>query len=344
MLAHSWETSLNRWFFRDVVVNVALYVPFGTAACLAFRQSLYLPVLLGFGLSLSMETLQIFEIGRNSSAIDVITNVIGTVAGVALGLVFERMAGPERLSPGSMLAGMKVRDRSALMLLFLWAAFFLFPFFPMLGLYIPMQRLRVFWHSAFLEPVPLISGTVMWLAAGELMRAAGVVRARRWLAFAAIVLPIQFFIVDRQPLPAELAGAIAGVLFFSVGGLKIRSIAAAFLLVVLVRGLSPFHFSSTAGPFMWLPFSGSLRSEWQPGMLVLIEKSFYYGTAVWLLRACGINLKYAAAILAVFLAGIEVAQIHIAGRTAEITDPALSIVLSGTIGILSRQTYPRVSR
>ena len=331
---------MNRFLVRDEVVNLGLYVPLGMAGYLALRKNSWLPVLIGFVLSVCMEMAQLFVPGRDTSAVDVLTNVAGTIAGVGIGVVFERLA----IRPLPKLRAATAESRPALLLLFLWAGYLLFPFFPVLGSYVPRHRVGVFLHSAPFALVPLISGVVTWLAAGRLMVAARIRAPYRLLAWALLAIPAQFFIVDRQPVPADLVGAAAGLGISVLARGRGRAwIALAFLVAVLVRGFAPFHFVAKSSGFAWVPFGGFLGTEWQSGLRVFLEKSFYYGTAIWLLQKCGMRLTNAAAIVAGLLAVIEIAQIHLPGRTAEITDPMLAILLALTLAAMGRKTRSTVA-
>jgi VanZ family protein len=98
---------------------------------------------------------------------------------------------------------------------------------------------------------------------------------------------------------------------------------------------------SASSVFTWIPFGGFLGDDWQAGIQVFLEKAFYYGTAIWLLRAAGTRLWQAAALVAAVLAGIEAAQIHLPGRIAEVTDPILAVLLAAGLAILSRETETR---
>jgi VanZ family protein len=75
---------------------------------------------------------------------------------------------------------------------------------------------------------------------------------------------------------------------------------------------------------------------------VLIEKIFYYGTAIWLLRAAGAGLARSVSVVAVVLASIEIAQIHLPGRTPEITDPILAVLIGFVLAMLSRPVRERL--
>jgi hypothetical protein len=96
----------------------------------------------------------------------------------------------------------------------------------------------------------------------------------------------------------------------------------------VIRGLAPFHLGE-AHRFLWIPFQGFLDMNWQTGIETLLEKMFYYGAAVWLLRASGLRLQVACGIVVVLLGCIEGLQTWLPGRTAEITDPLLGVLMGG---------------
>lgn len=325
-------------------MNIALYVPLGMAAHFAFRKrppkffDLYGPVLLGFVLSASIELTQLFEPARDASVVDIAANVIGSTLGVFLAVVFEAIAEPAARS-----VHRRATDQAALALLFAGAAYLVFPFFPVLGLYALRLKLTAFAQAPLFDITQFLSGLALWYAGGFLLQAAALPRARVWLGISLLAVPAQFLIVGRQPLPAWAIGAVAGAVLFAWRGRSgvSKAEAWAFLLVILVRGLSPFHFVAASNVFTWIPFGGFLGDDWQAGIQVLLEKTFYYGTAIWLLRAAGTPLWNTAAIVAAVLACIEAAQIHLPGRTAEITDPILAILLAGGLAMFCRETKIR---
>jgi VanZ family protein len=336
-----------RYFVRDVIVNIILYIPLGFAGHLAFRRirlpafSIYAPVLLGLLLSTVMELTQLLVPTRDTSFADIVTNVIGSGIGVMLGLLFEAIM--SRRHWPSRTRDHTVADRGALLLAFCWAAWLLFPLFPALRSLELSRRLAVFEHAPLIDPMPMLSAGASWYAAGLLLAAAaGVPRA--WLALTLLVIPAQFLIADRQPLPSVLLGAMAGVVLFIAchrAGAPSKVEAWAFLAVIAVRGLVPFHFMAEATPFNWVPFVPMLTGDWQSMAGVLLEKTFYYGTAIWLLRAAGLKLMRSMIVVAAVLASIEIVQIHLPGRVPETTDPVLAILLGFVLAILSRETGKR---
>jgi VanZ family protein len=354
ILLQSWDVPSGRYLLRDIIVNVVLYIPLGFAAHLVFRNArlpgfgLYGPVLLGLLLSTAMELTQLLEPSRHTSIADVATNVIGSGIGVMAGLLFETLA-PRRdyrkLVSGRGLAEQGQADRGALMLIYCWTAWLFFPLFPAFSQFELHRKLAVFAHSRVVEPVLLVSAAASWFAGGMLSAAAGVRIPRIWFALTLLAIPVQFLVIDKQPLPSLLLGAVAGVLWFAVRrgeNAPTKLEAGVFLAVIAVRGFSPFHFAAGSTGFNWIPFGAALEGDWQSTARVLIEKVFYYGTAIWLLRAAGMRLVLSVTLVAAVLASIEIAQIHLPGRTPEITDPILAILIGFALAMLSRPVRGRL--
>jgi VanZ family protein len=345
VLLHSWERgTLNRYFVRDIVVNIALYIPVGMSAYFVFRRKtniwagLVLPIMFAAVVSTSVEILQLFIPERHCSAVDVVTNVIGSIFGVIAALLFQELSEDSDAPRGNLFA--RVPDGVALALLFCAAAYQTSPFFPIMGRTLLRSKLAIFFHLPFFAFVSFLSASAFWFVCGLLLQAADLEPAQRWLGLSLLVIPCQIAIISRQPAPSDLAGAITGFLLFATLGPAIvrapqatRTVAGLFLLLLVLRGLSPFHFSPEVHNFTWTPFGGFLNMDWQQGMIVILEKLFYYGTAIWLLRAAGPRLAIATGILASVLGMIEVAQIWIPGRTAELTDPIIAILLGLGISV-----------
>jgi VanZ family protein len=87
-------------------------------------------------------------------------------------------------------------------------------------------------------------------------------------------------------------------------------------------------------PFSWVPFKNSLSDSLEVNYSVLLEKCFWYFSLVWLLTRRGRGVAGAAFITAALLAAIEVAQLWLPGRSAEITDPLLAVIAGLLLAIL----------
>ena len=106
-----WLAYHSGWsYWSDVLVNIAGFVPFGFLFCAYFslarriKRPALITILLGFILSLTIESLQSFLPTRKSDTTDVITDTLGTCLGawlycldfwrVLLGRIWARLAGP----------------------------------------------------------------------------------------------------------------------------------------------------------------------------------------------------------------------------------------------------------
>ncbi len=319
-----------------MIVNLALYVPLGMSGYLAFRRFRVAgPVALGLLLSASVEMLQLFVPGRHCSTLDLINNTVGSGFGVLLGVAFEELAGKPRVR--FLKAGVGT-DRAALALLFCWVGGWVFPLFPVMNLPGYRAEFGRFLDGPVLAWAPLLSDLASWFVAGRLLTAAGFEPVNRWLALSLLLVPGQFFIATRQPFPVDFLGSFAGVGAFLGFGRRsgtARVCAAAFLGLLLFRGLSPFHFAE-ARPFIWTPFGPFLDMTWQEGLRILLGKVFYYGSAVWLLREAGPRWSVSTAATAMVLGAIEALQTRLPGHSPEITDPLLAILLGAALAALSQ--------
>jgi len=91
ILSPFWEAFHPSWsYWDDVLVNIAGFVPFGFLFCAYFslagriKRPALVTILLGFAVSLTIESLQTFLPTRDSDTADVITNTLGTCFGVWL--------------------------------------------------------------------------------------------------------------------------------------------------------------------------------------------------------------------------------------------------------------------
>jgi VanZ family protein len=328
ILLHAWGATHDRRFYADLLINLALYVPLGVSGYLALRRNRIAgPVLVGAAVSAGVEMLQLYTTTRVCSGFDLAMNTVGSALGVGLGMLLESLAGPELAELGKR----KVADRRALLLLLCWAGSLLFPLYPEMHLSRLRADIALFAQSPVLAPVPFLLAAVSWFVAGRLLRAAGFRYAEAWLALSLLMLPAQFLIVLRQPAPVDCLGALTGfVLFLALGAGRVFSAAAArmlagvFLGVLLVRGLSPYQLSEGFPP-----------GGWQTVVEMLLERTFWYGAAVWLLQVCGLRLRQAGAVVVILLALMEVAHTQLPGRAAEVTEPLLGLLAVGFLAAVS---------
>lgn len=93
ILVPPWrEQKYDRSFWKDVFVNILGFIPFGFAVYAWLRKNverksaaaMIIAILLGAGISLFIELLQVYLPTRDSSLTDVINNVLGTYIGARL--------------------------------------------------------------------------------------------------------------------------------------------------------------------------------------------------------------------------------------------------------------------
>jgi hypothetical protein len=86
-----WKEFSTGWgYWKNVLINVAGFVPFGFVFCAYFslarrlKRPVLVTILLGFAVSFTIETLQSFLPTRDSGTTDLITNTLGTCLGAWL--------------------------------------------------------------------------------------------------------------------------------------------------------------------------------------------------------------------------------------------------------------------
>ena len=348
LLIHSWPQTLSRSLAVDFILNILIYIPVGLLGLVNLPGGSRIvrtvtPVCFAFLLSASMELLQAFIPTRVTSLPDLLANTFGAMLGVAVGRLFTEWLG-NRLS---LYAAGLYRQPGAGLLLALWISAQCFPFIPGIGLYQLhsklVQLLSVEWSLLPWKILSSASGGLAAMVAFEVL-ASGVAQWSPLLPL--LLLSCRFLIHDQYPSVGDVAGTACAAIVGStlLHNSPYRKIAAAALLLfsILMGGLAPFDFQSTASQFSWMPFKVSLESgSWENATAVLFAKSFKYGAAVWLLFRCGISFLRAGIAVAILLGLIEWIQIFLPGRSAELTDPFLCLVLAVSLWLLERTEHGR---
>lgn len=303
----SWPRHIDALMVRDIAVNTVVYLPLGVFAFLTF-SSAWRSVALGFALSTLIEISQVYIVSRVPSAVDIASDTFGTCIGVAAALLWRRMRHSSTRRP------------DAVLLMCLWVLQECFPFVP---------RLR-----PVVEMTPTPEDLLLFLA--EALALAVLVQGRR-LALGCLLLtvPLRAFIYTRRVSVAEIAccAVVFGISWF----VPVRAAVAAVVLgiAVVIHGLSPFIFLGAPHAFSWVPFQASFSSEWAPSLNIMLGKTFFYGTLLWLIRESGVRLVWATAATAVLLASIEVVQMYLPGRSSEIIDPLMALILGWVFSALT---------
>ena len=313
ILLHSWPSRIDAPALDDLAVNVLVYLPLGLFALLTFAGSsrtgvaILASLLLGFLLSISLETAQVFVTTRVSSLFDVATDTIGAGIGAAAGALWRAV--PHR----------RTQRPDSAFLLCCWALYQCFPFLPHLGHVNVAERRPVDVMLYFAEAVALV----------PLVDSLGGTNHRRRALLGTLLLlvPLKALLFGRTATLFETVSALAVFVIACVFPLRPVFAAVVVATAVAVHGLAPFIFLSAPHQFLWIPFQASFLSNWDQGLTVLLGKVFIYGALLWLLRESGVRLALAIAATALLLAAIEVTQIYLPGRSSEVTDPVMALIL-----------------
>ena len=340
LLAHRLKTIWSHHMSRgDMASNVLIYMPLGAAFLLALHgrgrlTHLVQATLAGSLLSLSMEAAQLFTAHRVTSVFDWLLNTAGALAGAAT-------------LTGYLLVGERWRFRSLvdprpalvpLWLILLWIVAQFSPYTPALNaaqLHAAIENLS---RPQTLSIVNWSLAIASWLVLAETMRRIWMPRfaAAALIALIAVTLFARVWIIDQELRYEEAtAWVIALCSLFVSRDVHSRGragiAAAACSAALLIAGLWPFTFSPDAGVFHWIPFSGNLllTRDYQP----LFEKLFLYAALLWTLTLCLQNRGFAFLVAFVMTTVVELQQMWMPDRRAEITDPLLIAVLAGLFSL-----------
>jgi len=344
------QTLLDSWAippssYADLVANLLLYVPLGFCGALAIQggraRRLCIMTLAGLVLSTGVELAQFYDGARVTNMSDVYLNTSGAALG-AIAAVLLASAG--RRLPMTEIAG----DPIPVLLLVAMLGYHLYP-------YVPTIDLRKYWHAVrplilapSLPPYPMLRYFALWLTTSCLIGAvAGFKRSRLFLLlFVAFVFTAKILIENVVlSLPEVVGGVLAVAAWFMIG--RRRRIAALVTGIVLccaiaIARLEPFDFQTPARAFGWVPFRSFLGGSLGNNVTSFFEKFFLYGSLLWLSIEAGASLWLATLLIALFLFVTSVAEIYLPGRSAEITD-ALMVLMIGLImsAIINRQGASR---
>jgi hypothetical protein len=215
-LLHGWPTIWDRWAFRDILLNIALYVPLGGAASLVLRarRSRALAaagaITLAFALSTAMELTQMFLPPREPSVLDILSDTVGSALGAALAIAFERAIRRLTAAP---LSGL--RPAGAVLAL-VWAVQEFYPLVPAISRAHIFDSLFALRHIRNLPIVETWLGACEWLLLGLALDAVFARMRTLWLAGLMIcALAAQTIIADRVLSLSEVVAAAVGLALWS---------------------------------------------------------------------------------------------------------------------------------
>lgn len=329
----------------DIVINLLLYVPFGFAAMQAVgwgragRRAAMLAVALGAVLSLSLELTQFYDHGRFSALSDVYLNI----AGAALGSVLAGAGVARRLHFSWPCGGTAVFAR---MLLVAWLGWQLFPYAPVIDLHKYWRSVQPLLQGSGMGFYDVFRCTVLWLSLIFLARI-GLQRPLRFLLLAvAGFFLAKILIVGQYVFLPDIAGAgLALVAWLAIRrrfDAALVPVAILFAVMVVLTRILPLQWEPEPKPFQWIPFFGFLHGSLRFNIIALWEKLYLYGALLLLAVKAGLRPGIAVTLACAILLATSVLQIFLAGRSAEITDAVL-VLLLGLIYRLLKGWFPESS-
>jgi VanZ family protein len=318
----------------DVALNVFLYAPVGFLVfhSLRIRRSglrVALAAFAGTLMSATIEILQGFDVTRDASLSDILSNGTGTLLGALFASAVPRFISSRGLSR---LRGVALQPA---FLASLWALFQLYPLLPEISHARLARSAAAFTHWSSLDA--LLFGAD-WVTALVLLREA-LPASRRGLApLLVLLMPVKLILFQRHLTSSELAGALAALVIFAFFA-RWRSFASPVLPMLLMallvaRELLPFHFGPPAR-FIWMPFGASLSSQDSNALLVLFRKAFIYGSAIWFVQKARGGVWSVTVSISFLLLVLEWIQRWIPGRTPEITDALMALLIGALLALSS---------
>jgi VanZ family protein len=319
----------------DLVANILLYIPFGFLGVGAFGRWAALPVLLAAAaLATGVELGQFHDQGRVTSMGDVYADTIGGGVGVIVAITV-------RAGPRWTLLRELWDDPPAAFVLFMWFLYRLYPYVPVTTVHKYLRAFAPFVMGPPVAPVDLARFAVAWTGIGVILNALYGFR-RAWILLVLLIVAEfvgRVLIIDAMLQPADVLGAGLALglapLLPREGGRRLAIVAFAFAGMIVVARLEPFAFSAAPAAFGWVPFVSLLRGSIGVAIQAFCEKFFQYGGLIWLLHRAGLRTVYATILTAMLLFVTSLAETHLPGRSAEITDAVMALAIGGVFALLT---------
>ncbi len=321
----------------DIVGNVLLFLPLGALLASSRLKSLRWPLLgLSVAVALLIQYFQFWFPGRHPSALDALLNLIGLLLGLGLGQVALKLLA--RWNPKNLQRPQLVPIATFLMLL--WVAYRWFPLVPTLDLQNVKNGLKPLLSWGDIGIVASVRSLAGWLVFLRLTRYS-VLQRIGYVGMAAIslgVLAAQPIFAGNMIRPNHLAGCLVAVLIFPMFKSGRTSMVVLTMLLatsIALSALAPGPARAVQNQLFqdlsWVPFSGFLQGSLITNIASLIEKCFLYGSLLFFLRYLGLSIITACLLVVPALFALEWFQQSIPGRTPEITDPLLALLLASAL-------------
>ena len=136
-----------------------------------------------------------------------------------------------------------------------------------------------------------------------------------------------------------MALVLSLLLALSIGG-RSRAIVTALLFsaYIVAERLEPFQFSTYGRAFGWIPFRSFLDGSVEVNITSFLEKAFLYGALIWLLEKSGLRSRASTILVVILLFATSWAETYLPGRSAEITDAMMALLIGTIIAVVKSPT------
>ncbi|MCD2452519.1 VanZ family protein [Methylicorpusculum oleiharenae] len=320
----------NIFGLGDLIANIVLFVPYGALGILRHefhRLPLKKAISLAFyGIifSAALQLVQIYLPERVLSYSDVIWNMLGLFIGIGVGWAIRKKTNlaPSRLSywytpPGLITVA--------------WLSSQLIPFIPTLQFNFIKDNLKHLLELP-LSLNEIFFALIAWLTVGYWLT-----QSHKFTFFALLVaftVGSKLIILNSDLSINFIIGSLFSILLLYpfkqliAKNLLTIVLASSLFLLLTIKGLTPFEFTSEPKSFLWLPFSGFLEGSMLVNAQNLCEKTFLFGSIIWLIKTTSSSIKASAVLVCIWVFIIELLQIFISSHTPEITDVLLVLFIA----------------
>ena len=218
-----------------------------------------------------------------------------------------------------------------------------------------MIDLHKYWHAVrllvlapSLPPGELARTIITWLFIAVIVHS--LYGFRRFLLLFPLLCGAEFLgkilIVDNVLKLTDIVGAAvafvlwAGVLRRIPG--RFGMVALLFAGMITAERLEPFTFESVPHSFGLIPFAGLMSGSNGMAMQAFCQKFYEYGGLIWLLARAGLPSPIGTMLTATLLLATSIAECWLPGRSAQITDAIMALVIGFAFAFLRSAVRGRV--
>lgn len=333
LTAASWQQwtlldTLNKKSgLHDKLSNLVLFMPYGLVGVLWLERlspwRLLLLLLGGLLLAFVLQVIQLYIPTRDALLTDALWNLFGLSLGLLLGL-FTRSIPWRQWQPRLPELSVPISLAGA------WLLYRLYPWVPTLDWQEWKNSLKPLLYQSP-QWVPVLHDLCAWLLCFSLLQIGLDRRLRLHWAIALVltILALEIPIANNALSWNNLAGGLLACALWpwlrQQGPIPLIGL---LWLQLPLSGLFPFEFAASPHAFSWLPFRGFLQGAVWTNTLALLEKCFFFGGTLFLMRQAGSSWLGTTLLLATLAGLIELCQIFLMQHRPEITDPLLVLLLA----------------